>query len=163
MNTHIQTFVDRAWELIPEYSKEPKSLRKAIESKQGSCANHSALIGRMALQEGIPAVRSVLFSATEPSHFGTLLFISGSWQRVSTDGKPNAVYCNPEDRVIVPNSISWSRSYYGLLEPLNDDATSECVSELAIPEIQMAYFAGACTLADYLTIGRMVSFLDETQ
>ena len=160
--TYIDTLVEEAWGLIPGYEKARRSLRGALIDKKGSCANHSALIGRMALQQGVPALRSILFdSFNRPSHFNSYLFVDREWVRVSTDKTLEETFIDADSRQLSPTTVEWARSSYGLLEPVSDATTPEVVAELIIPEIEMAAYKEAHTAEDYLRTARYINFLNE--
>ena len=162
MHSYITTLIAESWELIPGYEKVSRSLREAIKEGKGSCANHSTLIGRKALQDGVPAMRSILFdSSNKPSHFSSYLFVDGEWVRVSTDRSSLATYIDADRRTIEPTAVTWSRSAYGLLEPTDEATEAAEVGELVIPEIEMHIYAKARTAEDYLNIGKFIRFMNE--
>lgn len=148
----LDSLVRDAWEILPVYSGEQQDLRVAVGLGEGLCMQRSAIIGRKALEVGVPAMRSIYFGwDTMPSSFRSTLFIDGAWVSVSTDEMQYGYYADRQYRRIIPGSVTWSRTTGGELHAFDEvTPTPASVVEIVIPENVMGLYKGAKTVSDYL-------------
>jgi hypothetical protein len=151
---YITFLVESSWEMFPTYTEfAPRGMREAIAVREGTCAHRSTFIGRTALMDGIPAMRSIYFTANnKPSHYSSILYLDGHWVRVNTDAFPNTYYLNEQTREISPSVIGWAPGSNILLHRVTDKIQAKHVGELVIPEIAMGHFKLADRLEDHLEI-----------
>ena len=152
----LDELVKKSWEILPGYSSIGHDLKDAVSLGEGSCAHRSTIIGRKALEVGVPAMRSIYFGWDNvPTSFRSLLFVDGVWQALSTDHFPGTYFADRQYRRILPSTITWSRSLGGLLLDMEEeDPTPDVLGEIVIPENLMAVFQDAKTAIDYLSTSK---------
>jgi hypothetical protein len=145
----VERLASHAWEILPEYGNA-QNMQDAQRDGIGTCLHRSILIGRRALELGLPCMRRITFGPDMmPWHFANYVKPNDSWLHVST-GRDNG-------RFSVGNHAAefaadrFYAAFGGLgIERLEIGGSARTASAVIIPEAQMGKFRECVLAQQYL-------------